>query len=263
MTSLPTDEAADPMLSVVIPCKDEADNLPPLIAEIVDALHGRSFEIVIVNDGSEDDTVTAAMQAGLDTKSNVRVISHSVSSGKSAAERTGLQHARGDIIISMDGDGQNNPAYIPTIVDTLVARGSGFGMIAGQRLGRKDTAFKRFASRFANRLRGAILKDKTRDAGCGFKAVHTDIFLKLPYFEGRHRFMAALVLREGYDVDFVDVVDRPRQHGVSKYGVLDRALVGSIDLIGVLWLMSRFKKHPAVSEEASPELSSDETSHER
>lgn len=244
--------SAQPMLTIVIPCKNEAENLPLLIAEIAQALAGRPLEVLVIDDGSTDGTGQAAHQIGSDAGINVRVLRHETSAGQSAAVRTGVLHATGDIIVCTDGDGQNDPAFMPSLVDTLIARGTGFGMVGGQRVGRKDTAMKRFASRFANRLRGAMLADKTRDSGCGLKAVRADVFRRLPYFDGWHRFMAALVLREGFNVDFVDVIDRPRQFGVSKYGVLDRALIGSIDLFGVWWLTRRLKKRPVVTEMTAP-----------
>lgn len=236
------------MLSVVIPCKNEAENLPILIAEIATALSGHALEVLVIDDGSTDGTCDAALRTGQEIGATVRVLHHAVSAGQSAAVRTGVHHARGEIIICTDGDGQNDPAFMPALVEKLNQCGPTFGMVGGQRVGRKDTAMKRFASRFANGLRGAMLADKTRDSGCGLKAVRADIFRRLPYFDGWHRFMAALVLREGYDVDFVDVIDRPRQFGVSKYGVLDRALIGSIDLFGVWWLTRRLKKRPQVEE---------------
>lgn len=238
----------EPMLSVVIPCKNEAENLPILIGEIATALSGRPLEVLVIDDGSTDGTGDAALKAGRELGAKVRVFRHAASAGQSAAVRTGVHNADGDIIICTDGDGQNDPAFMPDLVDKLNACGPAFGMVGGQRVGRKDTAMKRFASRFANGLRGAMLADKTRDSGCGLKAVRTDLFRRLPYFDGWHRFMAALVLREGYDVDFVDVIDRPRQFGVSKYGVLDRALIGSIDLFGVWWLLRRLKRRPVVEE---------------
>lgn len=244
---LPSSAAAT--LSVIIPCKNEAENLPTLIGEIAAALAGRTLEILVINDASTDNTGDAALAAGSTHQVTVRVLHHDVSAGQSAAVRTGVLHASGDIIVCTDGDGQNDPAFMPALVDTLVARGEGFGMVGGQRVGRKDTAVKRFASRWANRLRGAMLADKTRDSGCGLKAVRADLFRRLPYFDGWHRFMAALVLREGLDVDFVDVIDRPRQFGVSKYGVFDRAMIGSIDLFGVWWLKRRLKKRPVVREQ--------------
>lgn len=232
--------------------------MPILIGEIATALAGRDLEILVIDDGSTDNTGGAAHQAGAQTGIEVRVLHHAASCGQSAAVRTGVLQATGDIIICTDGDGQNDPAFMPKLVDTLQARGEAFGMVGGQRVGRKASGFKRFASKFANKLRGAMLADKTRDSGCGLKAVRADLFRRLPYFDGWHRFMAALVLREGYDVDFVDVVDRPRQFGVSKYGVFDRAIIGSIDLFGVWWLKRRVKRRPDVSEMPAPAAGSSE-----
>jgi len=148
----------------------------------------------------------------------------------------------------MDGDGQNDPAYLPKMVERLAKGGPKLGIVAGQRQKRTDSGLKRLASRFANRLRGAILKDGTADSGCGLKAVHRDIFLRLPYFDGWHRYLPALVIREGYDVAHLDVVDRKRRHGASKYGILDRGLVGILDLFGVWWLRRRIKRIPEVTE---------------
>lgn len=248
MPSSPTLTGEHPQLSVIIPCKNEAENLPILIAEIARALSGRALEILVVDDGSSDGTGQAAHAAGLANSVPVRVIRHAASAGQSAAVRSGVLHARGAIIITTDGDGQNDPAFMPALVDKLEGLGSGCGMVGGQRVGRKDSTIKRYASRFANGLRGAMLADKTRDSGCGLKAVRAELFRRLPYFDGWHRFMAALVLREGFDVAFVDVTDRSRQFGVSKYGVLDRALVGVLDLLGVWWLKSRFRRRPQASE---------------
>ncbi|MEI2385907.1 glycosyltransferase family 2 protein [Breoghania sp. JC706] len=237
-----------PQVSVVIPAKDEIGNLPGLIEEIRAALDGkRTFEVIAIDDGSSDgtDRMLATMRA---TSPWLRPVRHASACGQSCAVRTGLLHARGDIVVTIDGDGQNDPAYIPALVDALEAAGPAVALAAGQRVGRKATAFKRFASKFANRLRGAILKDNTRDSGCGLKAVRRVVFLRLPYFDSWHRFLPALVMREGYGVVHVDVVDRERQHGASKYGVFDRALIGILDLFGVWWLRRRRKSIPIVSE---------------
>jgi dolichol-phosphate mannosyltransferase len=122
------------------------------------------------------------------------------------------------------------------------------GLVAGQRVGRRDTSFKRFQSRIANRVRSVVLRDGTRDTGCGLKVFYRDLFLALPYFDGLHRFLPALVRREGYEIGYVDVVDRPRRHGVSNYGLWDRLWVGILDLCGVWWLIRRRKRVPDVSE---------------
>ena len=234
-------------VSVVVPCKNEEGNLSFLVDEIGTALSGRQFEVIVVNDGSTDDTVTmlAEMQS---SRPWLRHICHQFSCGQSASVRTGVLHARGDVIVTIDGDGQNNPKYIPDLVDALENAGPATAMAGGQRVGRKASFSKRMASRFANWLRGSLLKDQTRDSGCGLKAIRREVFLQLPYFDAWHRFMAALIVREGYKLVFVDVVDRDRQHGHSKYGVLDRALIGLPDLIGVAWLCRRRRRIPVVSE---------------
>ena len=154
--------------------------------------------------------------------------------------------ARSPLVATLDGDGQNDPAFLPALIDKLSRRE--VGLVAGQRVGRKASGFKKFQSRIANGVRGAILRDGTRDTGCGLKAFRRDLFLKLPYFDGLHRFLPALVRRENYEIAYVDVVDRPRGHGVSNYGMWDRLWVGILDLMGVWWLLRRKKSVPQVSE---------------
>ena len=178
----------------------------------------------------------------------VRHIRHDRSAGQSAAVRSGVFAARGKIIATMDGDGQNDPAFLPKLVEALEAAGPKVGIAAGQRLKRTDTQLKRLASRFANGLRESILHDGTRDSGCGLKAIRTDLFRTLPYFDGWHRYLPALVMREGFGVVHIDVVDRSRRHGKSNYGILDRGLRGALDLIGVWWLRRRRKIVPEITE---------------
>ncbi|WP_299470709.1 glycosyltransferase family 2 protein [uncultured Roseibium sp.] len=232
-------------VTVVVPAKDEAQNLPILLDEIEAALQGRAFEVIVVDDGSSDGT-DIVLQDYAATHDWLRPVRHENACGQSCAVRTGLQHARGDVVATIDGDGENNPAYIPKLLDALDAAGPATALAAGQRLGRKASLAKRYASKFANKIRGAILKDKTRDSGCGLKALRREIFLQLPYFDSWHRFLPALVIREGFDVVHIDVQDRQRRHGSSKYGIFDRALVGVLDLFGVWWLRRRRKKIPTV-----------------
>lgn len=238
----------NPHISVVIPCRNEDKNLAFLLDEVEAALAGRFFEIVVVDDGSSDGTralVTARMRAG---GAPLRLVAHDRSAGQSAAVRSGVFAARGDLVATIDGDGQNDPAYIPKLVDTLVLAGPRAGIAAGQRLKRTDTRLKQVSSRLANRLREAILHDDTRDSGCGLKVLPTALFRQLPYFDGWHRYLPALVLREGYRVVHLDVVDRERRHGVSNYGILDRGLRGVLDLLGVWWLRRRRRVVPAIEE---------------
>jgi dolichol-phosphate mannosyltransferase len=232
--------AQAPDISVVVPVKDEAENVATLIEEIRTALEGRSYEMVFVDDASKDKTVDVLL--GLKARMpELRIVRHPENCGQSSAIRTGVFKARGATVAVLDGDGQNPPGEIPKLLARYEApsRNVKLGMVMGQRLKRQDNAAKRWASRFANNLRGSLLKDRTRDTGCGLKVFSREAFLRLPYFHGMHRFMPALMLREGYEVDFVDVGHRPRERGKSKYGVIDRAFQATPDLLGVMWLRSR------------------------
>ena len=235
-------------VSIVVPVRNEAGNIAPLIAEIAAALDGRcSYEIIYVNDGSTDAT-PAHLTEIMKQRGNLRRIDHAVSSGQSAAVRSGVRAARGGIVATLDGDGQNNPAFLPDLIAAVQDGGGRIGLAAGQRVGRKDTGFKRLQSRIANGVRNAILRDGTRDTGCGLKAFRRDVFLSMPYFDGLHRFLPALMRREGYDIAYVDVIDRPRHSGVSNYGFFDRLWIGIMDLIGVWWLIRRKKPTPVATE---------------
>jgi glycosyltransferase involved in cell wall biosynthesis len=152
--------------------------------------------------------------------------------------------ARAEFVVTIDGDGQNDPAFIPALITAFAAGSPRVGLVAGQRIGRKATPFKKLQSRIANAIRSTVLKDGTRDTGCGLKAFRRDLFLSLPYFDGLHRFLPALVRREGLDIVYVDVVDRLRRHGTSNYGFWDRLWIGMVDLFGVWWLIRRKKRIP-------------------
>jgi dolichol-phosphate mannosyltransferase len=238
-------------VSIVVPVRNEAGNVAPLIAEIAAALDGRwRYEIVYVNDGSTDAT-PAHLAEIMKQRANLRRIDHAISSGQSAAVRTGVRAARGAIVATLDGDGQNNPAFLPDLIAAIQGGDGRIGLAAGQRIGRKDTGFKKLQSRIANGVRNAILRDGTRDTGCGLKAFRRDMFLIMPYFDGLHRFLPALVRREGYDIAYVDVIDRPRHSGVSNYGFFDRLWIGIMDLAGVWWLIRRKKPTPVATEVTS------------
>jgi dolichol-phosphate mannosyltransferase len=245
---LPSSDTADTAVSIIVPVRNEADNVAPLIAEIAAALDGRwIYEIIYVNDGSTDATAERLV-AAMRQQANLRQILHVTSSGQSAAVRSGVRAARGAIVATLDGDGQNNPAFLPDLISTIEKGGERVGLAAGQRVGRKDTGFKKIQSRIANTVRNGILRDGTRDTGCGLKAFRREVFLALPYFDGLHRFLPALVRREGYQIAYVDVIDRPRHSGVSNYGFFDRLWIGIIDLAGVWWLIRRKKPTPAATE---------------
>jgi dolichol-phosphate mannosyltransferase len=241
-------DASATAVSIVVPVRNEAENIEPLIAEIDAALDGRwAFEIIYVNDGSTDATAER-LAASMKQRANLRQIRHATSSGQSAAVRSGVRAARGTIVATLDGDGQNNPAFLPDLIAAIENGGERVGLAAGQRIGRKDTGFKKLQSRIANGVRSAILRDGTRDTGCGLKAFRREVFLMMPYFDGLHRFLPALVRREGYEIAYVDVVDRPRRSGVSNYGLFDRLWIGITDLVGVWWLIRRKKPTPVATE---------------
>jgi dolichol-phosphate mannosyltransferase len=241
-------DAAPVDVSIVVPVRNEQDNVAPLIAEITAALDGRwPYEIIYVNDGSTDATPARLVEL-MQRHGNLRRVDHAKSSGQSAAVRSGVRAARGAIVATLDGDGQNNPAFLPNLISAIEAGNGRVGLAAGQRVGRKDTGFKKMQSRIANGVRNAILKDGTRDTGCGLKAFRRDVFLSMPYFDGLHRFLPALVRREGFDIAYVDVTDRPRHSGVSNYGFFDRLWIGIMDLAGVWWLVRRKRPTPVATE---------------
>jgi glycosyltransferase involved in cell wall biosynthesis len=238
----------EPAVSIVVPVRNEAQNIGPLIAEIAAVLEGQwPFEVVYVNDGSTDGT-EAELQRLMQMHPWLRRVRHRQSCGQSAAVRTGVSAARAPIVATLDGDGQNNPTFLPAMIRALETGQPRLGLIAGQRVGRKATGFKKLQSRIANTVRNAVLRDGTRDTGCGLKAFRRDVFLALPYFDGLHRFLPALVKREGYGIGYIDVVDRPRHAGVSNYGLWDRLWVGILDLAGVWWLIRRKKRVPEILE---------------
>ena len=239
---------APPAVSIVVPVRNEAGNIAPLVDEIATALSkDRSFEIIYVHDGSTDRTESELTQL-MASRPWLRQIKHRIACGQSAAVSSGVRHARAPIVVTLDGDGQNDPAFIPALLEALAAGAPRVGLVAGQRVGRQATPFKKFQSRLANGVRNVVLRDDTRDTGCGLKAFRRDLFLALPYFDGLHRFLPALVRREGYDIGYVDVIDRPRRFGTSNYGMWDRLWVGILDLFGVWWLIRRRPRVPHVLE---------------
>jgi glycosyltransferase involved in cell wall biosynthesis len=232
----------DPELSLVIPMHEEAGNVGPLLQEIAAALGGRyRYEVICVDDASADAT-PAELEAELARRPELRVLRHRPRAGKAAAMRSGARAARGPLVVLMDGDRQNDPADVPGLIEDLRAARRGEPrtvLAAGQRVKRADTWLRHASSRLANGIRGAVLKDGTRDAGCGLKAIDREMLLALPYFDGQHRFLAALVKAQGGQVVLRDVADRPRLVGRAKYGVWNRLWVGIGDMLAVAWLIRR------------------------
>ena len=226
-------------LSVVIPVFNERGNIGPLVEEVVRHLRGRvAFDIVCVDDQSDDDTrdVLTALKAEVP---ELRVLVHHRRSGQSTAIRTGVKQALSPWIATLDGDGQNDPGDIPKLLAARDAADAQTKLFAGWRIDRKDTASKRWASRWANRIRQRLLRDDTPDTGCGIKLFERAAFLDLPYFDHMHRYLPALMQRAGWKTVSVPVSHRPRGSGQSKYTNLGRALVGVRDLMGVSWLIQR------------------------
>ena len=231
-------------ISIVVPVHNEADNIDSLIAEIVAAMgQAEAYEIIYVDDGSNDDTAVVLKQV-LQNVGALRVIRHQQSCGQSAAIYTGVKAASYPCIATLDGDGQNDPADIPRLYEVLMQQrksSSNLWMVAGWRNQRHDSAWRLFSSKVANAVRSRLLSDNTPDTGCGLKVFLKNEFLGLPYFDHMHRFLPALVLRAGGKVISEPVNHRPRAHGYSKYGTLDRLWVGMVDILGVMWLQKRAK----------------------
>ena len=235
--------------SVVVPMHNESGNAASLVGEIAAALEGRSYEMIMVDDASTDDTraVLAALKIEFPT---LRVLSHRKNAGQSRAIRSGVQAARGRIIGTLDGDGQNDPADLPDLYRALTRADAPekLAMVMGRRASRKDTAWKRFGSRFANSIRKRMLRDDCDDSGCGIKVIKRDVYLSLPYFDHMHRYMPALIKAEGFDVEFMDVNHRERGSGQSKYTNFGRLWAALSDLRGVTWLIRR-RRNPEAADE--------------
>lgn len=226
-----------PALSVVVPVRNEEDNIAPLVEEITNALAGMEYEIIYVDDGSSDSTLERLKT--LQKLQGVRIICHTKSCGQSTAVRSGVLAAKHDWIVTLDGDGQNNPQDIPKL---LAALEPGVELVGGNRReSRQDGVIKNLSSVIANGVRSRLLRDDTPDTGCGLKLFQRGAFLDLPYFDHMHRFLPALIKRRGGRVVSVHVSHRKREHGASNYGTLDRLLVGIVDLAGVAWLQRRAK----------------------
>jgi len=236
-----------PEISVVVPVFDEEGAAPALAREIASAFKGRSYEMVFVDDASRDGT-RAALKALSSEIPQLRVLAHRMNSGQSRAVRSGILGARGSIIVTLDGDGQNDPADAPGLVDLLVAGPPELALVGGERVKRQDSYAKKLASRIGNGVRRRLLNDTATDTGCGLKAFRREAFLRLPYFDHIHRYLPALMRREGYEIAFRPVNHRHRQTGASKYTNLGRLWASLSDLFGVIWLQSRARNPGGVDE---------------
>jgi dolichol-phosphate mannosyltransferase len=237
-------------ISVVVPVCNEAENVAPLAREIHAALGDRAYEMIFVDDGSTDDTAVNLRNLKGELAA-LRVLSHSFRSGQSAAVASGVRAARGAWVATLDGDGQNDPADIPKLIEARDApENSGVQLFMGNRkASRKDTAFRKLQSSIANGVRSGLLGDGTPDTGCGIKLFAREVFLELPRFDHMHRFLPALFMRQGAKVVSIPVSHRPRTRGTSKYGMLNRLWVGIVDIGGVMWLRRRYKSGLRVRED--------------
>jgi glycosyltransferase involved in cell wall biosynthesis len=240
-------QSPTPDVSVVVPVFDEEGAAPALAREIAAAFQGRNYEMVFVDDASRDGT-RAALKALSAEIPQLRVLGHRKNSGQSRAIRTGVLEARGPIILTLDGDGQNDPADGPALVDALAAGPAELALVGGERVKRQDSQAKKVASRIGNGVRKRLLNDTANDTGCGLKAFRREAFLRLPYFDHIHRYLPALMQREGYRIAFRPVNHRHRQTGQSKYTNLGRLWASLSDLFGVIWLQSRARNPGGVDE---------------
>lgn len=236
-----------PEISVVVPVFDEEGAAAGLAREIAAAFSGADFEMIFVDDASRDATRQVLTQLKSEIP-QLRVLAHRANSGQSRAIRTGVLGARGEIVVTLDGDGQNDPADAPRLVAALKAGPPALALVGGERVKRQDSQAKKVASKVGNGVRKALLKDQANDTGCGLKAFRREVFLKLPYFDHIHRYLPALVLREGYEVAFQPVNHRHRETGRSKYTNFGRLIASLSDLLGVVWLRSRARLPGAIDE---------------
>lgn len=229
-----------PAISVVVPVYNEAENVAKLVDEIATAFDKQSYEMIFVNDCSTDDTLEVLQQ--LKKKyAALRVLSHRVNAGQSRSVRTGILAAAAPVIGTLDGDGQNDPADLPAMYEMLTREDASkdLQLVGGRRAKRIDSAAKKLASKFGNGVRKRLLNDNADDTGCGIKVFGREAFLRLPYFDHIHRYIPALMLREGFETEFMDVNHRSREFGVSKYTNFGRLIVSIADLRGVMWLNKR------------------------
>ena len=235
--------------SVVVPVHNESGNVAKLIGEIAAALDGRAYEMIFVDDASTDDTRAKLAELKAQYPA-LRVLGHRKNAGQSRAIRSGIMAARAPVVGTLDGDGQNDPADLPDLYRMLTRPNApeGLKMVMGRRAKRRDSAWKKFGSRFANGIRRRMLRDDCDDSGCGIKVMNREAFLTLPYFDHIHRYMPAMMSAEGYQVEFKDVNHRERDAGKSKYTNFGRLWAALSDLRGVMWLIRR-RRNPEAADE--------------
>lgn len=244
---MPPENADGPLVSVVVPVHDEAGAAVTLARDIATTFAGRRFEMIFVDDASRDDTLSL-LKAATRELPELRVLAHATNAGQSRAVRTGVLAARGEVIVTLDGDGQNPPHDAPALVDALLAAPADVALVGGRRARRQDSRAKRQASVWANRIRKRLLQDDADDTGCGLKAFRREAFLRLPYFDHMHRYLPALMIREGYRNLYQDVDHRHRETGRSKYTNWGRLKASFSDLLGVMWLKSRSRNPGRIDE---------------
>jgi len=236
-----------PDISIVVPVDNEQGAAGPLAREIANAFAGRAYEMIFVDDASRDGTL-AELRGMMAELPALRVLSHGANAGQSRAVRTGVLAARAPIVVTLDGDGQNPPADAPKLADLLAASPASVALVGGRRARRQDSQAKRQASLWANRIRRKLLADDADDTGCGLKAFRREVFLSLPYFDHIHRYLPALMIREGYENLYLDVDHRHRETGQSKYTNWGRLMASLSDLLGVMWLKTRLRRPGAIRE---------------
>jgi glycosyltransferase involved in cell wall biosynthesis len=247
VVKIPCEPGISPEISIVVPVFNEEGAVEGLAREIAAAFAGRPHEILFVDDASADAT-GARLEALRGEIAALRILTHRRNAGQSRAIRTGVNAARAPIVVMLDGDGQNDPADAPRLADALMKGPASLGLVGGERRIRRDSAGKRWASRLANAVRRRVLNDRAADTGCGLKAFRREAFLALPYFDHLHRYLPALMIREGYQVAFEPVNHRPRRSGRSKYTNLGRLGASLFDLAGVVWLIRRSRDTGGVGE---------------
>ena len=226
--------------SVIVPFYNEEKNIQKLVDEIIHSIKDfKIFEIILINDASFDNTLKIIKLLEQKYPNFIRIINNSINIGQSFSLIKAIKSSKFDTIITLDGDGQNNPSDIPKLLKEFEK--DNIFLVGGLRIKRKDNYIKKFSSKIANNIRSFILNDDCKDTGCSLKVFSKKIFLNFPEFKGVHRFLPALYKGYGYQTFFVEVDHRYRVFGKSKYGTLGRMIMGIIDLIRVYLIIKKIK----------------------